>query len=121
MSANVPASGTPPPPESITGNWAGDLLRLVQWIGMIARTLIGVLRGKINATTTITLTQSATSTTLTDDRIGPSSHIALVPLTSSATAIDIAPYISARIPGSATISHGSSSANDLNFSVLIIG
>src|SRR5205085_9578876 len=103
-------TGVGPVPESAPqSGWA-------EWLVMIARALNQVLNGKINASTTLTLTANATSTTLTDDRIGPSSHIALTPLTSSATALDIAPYVSSRGSGTATISHGSSTATDLTFS-----
>lgn len=114
MSANIRSSGLDPVPESASAN-------LSTWVTLIARRVNQLLRGKINARTTVTLTASATSTTLTDDRIGPNSHIALTPLSSSATAIDIAPWISVQGPSSATISHGSSTATDLNFSVLIVG
>jgi len=115
VSANMPAAGIGPVPESVPqSSWDA-------WLTQIARALNLVLGGKLNARTTLTLTASATSTTLTDTRIGPNTHIALTPLTSSATAIDIAPYISAQTKGSATISHGSSTASDLNFSALLIG
>jgi hypothetical protein len=110
----VPAIAIPPVPERATGS-------MEAWVVQIARTLNLVLRGKVNAVTSITLTANATSTTLIDDRIGASTYVALVPLTSSSTAIDIAPYVSARTRGSATIAHGSSPADDLEFSVLLIG
>jgi hypothetical protein len=108
----VPAIAIPPVPERATGS-------MEAWVVQIARTLNLVLRGKVNAVTSITLTANATSTTLIDDRIGASTYVALVPLTSSSTAIDIAPYVSARTRGSATIAHGSSPATDLEFSVLL--
>lgn len=115
MSANVLGNNVAPIPESPSD------LGEPSWRVMIARAVNLLLKGKVNAVTTLTLNVSATSTTLTDDRVGPASHIALTPLTSSATALDIAPYVSARGKGSATISHGSSPASDLNFSVLILG
>lgn len=119
MSANVPANSIPPVPESIAGTWPAWFLPVMSWLVMIARAVNVVLRGKINSVTTITLTASATSTTITDDRIGPSSHIALTPLTADAAALS--PYISSRSSGSAVIHHGSFAVSDLTFSVAILG
>lgn len=94
-----------------------------QWLIWIARTVNLLLRGKMDAVTTVTLTPSVTSTTLTDDRIGQFSVVILEAATqSAATARLTAPGIYV-VPGggSAVIHHPSNVAVDQTFTVLIIG
>lgn len=87
----------------------------------IAQVVKRINQGKINCVTTVTLNANATTTTLTDPRIGLNSFIGLSPLTSNAVAIDVAPRVTAQTNGSATITHGSSVAVDLQFRVAILG
>jgi hypothetical protein len=87
----------------------------------LAQAINQVMSGKINAAASVTLTPNATSTTLTDSRIGPQSVIVLVPTTQDASALDIAPWINSTAAGSAVVSHGSSPSADLTFAALIIG
>lgn len=115
--ASVRANAVPAIPE----DGAVDPQTLRTRLLMISRTVNLLLRGKANVVTTLTLTASATSTTLTDERIGPASYIALSPLTENATILDLAPYISSRSSGSAVITHGSTPASDCTYSVLILG
>lgn len=125
MSANIPGNSIPPVPESIQAPgdvpvWARTLF---VWVTMAGRAINLMLRGKINAVTTVTLTASATSTTLKDDRIGPKSTVILEAQTASAaTARLTAPGIYV-VPtaGSATINHPSNAAVDQTFSVAILG
>lgn len=93
-----------------------DIRRIVEVVQRL-------LQGKMNATTTLTLTANAGSTTLTDARIGGSSHIGWTPLTANASAEVGAGtiYVSARVKGSATIAHANNAQTDRDFSVLIIG
>ena len=49
------------------------------------------------------------------------SWIGLMPITDSAVEIDIAPRIKSRTRGSAVITHGSSTATDLNYAVFMFG
>lgn len=94
-----------------------------QWLIWIARAVNLLLRGKMNAVTTVTLTPSVTSTTLTDDRIGQYSVVILEAATASAaTARLTAPGIYV-VPaaGSAVINHPSNAAVDQLFTVLILG
>ena len=79
------------------------------------------MRGKLNATTVLTLEPGAGSTTLNDERIGPDSFIGLSPLSASAAAAHATTYIASRGRGTARIDHASSAAADRMFSVLIIG
>lgn len=93
------------------------------WLIAIARTLNLVLRGKINATASVTLNAGATSTTIYDSRIGIFSHVGLEAQTASAaTARLTAPgiYI-APGNGSAVIHHPNNAATDQLFSALIVG
>lgn len=90
-------------------------------LGRIASLLYGHHTGKMNVTTTVTLTANATTTTLTDPRIGATSHIGLSPLTESAATAMTSLYVSARGKGTATLTHDAAIATDRDFSVLIIG
>lgn len=117
MSANIPAIGIGPVPETVPqSEWAS-------WLTRIARVLNLVLAGKLNSTGTVTLTASATSTVLTDSRIGPNSAVKLVPQTAAAAlAILTSPglYI---VPtrGSATINHPSNASTTQTFAFCVTG
>jgi hypothetical protein len=69
----------------------------------------------------VTLTASSTTTTLSDTRIGPSSHISLTPLSSSAAGALSGLYVSARGDGTATLTHASTAAVDKTFSYTVTG
>lgn len=78
-------------------------------------------QGKFNGVTQITLTPSATSTTLTNSRIGANSFIGLQPTTASAATACPSIYIDTQQKGQATVHHPSSAATDQTFNVVIIG
>lgn len=80
-----------------------------------------LLTGRLNATTSVTLVTSSTTTTLTWASITPNSFIGLMPTTSNAAGALATTYISARSKGSATITHASNSQADRTFTVLVIG
>lgn len=86
-----------------------------------AITINNVMDGKINSTGDITLTASATSTTLSDARIGANSVILFMPRSANARTALNTLYVSARVSGSATLNHASSSNTDQNLSYVIIG
>lgn len=90
-------------------------------IGRIASVVYGHHQGKMNVVAEVTLTANATSTTLTDHRIGATSHIGLTPLTESAATAMTSLYVSARDKGTATLTHDAAIDTDRTFSVLIIG
>lgn len=94
---------------------------LGSWLVSMAHALNLVLGGKVNATATVTLTASATSTILTDSRIGVYSYVGLQPTTASAAAAVSGGLYIANGQGSATINHPSNAAGDQTFTVLIIG
>lgn len=79
------------------------------------------MRGKVNATAVVTLTPSATTTTLTDDRIGPDTFIGLAPLSAAAAGALSTTFISERHKGGATLTHANGASADRNFSILFIG
>lgn len=87
----------------------------------VAEVVNRLLAGKMNAVTTVTLTAGATSTTLTDSRIGGGSWIGLSPTTANAAGALATTYISAKAKGSATITHANDANVDKTFDVLIIG
>lgn len=68
----------------------------------------------------ITLTASATTTTLTDERIGPNSFVWFMPQSANASTALASLYVTGRIKGSATINHPSSS-NVCTFTYIVLG
>ena len=92
-----------------------------QHLRLVSSTLNNVMDGKLNSTGTITLTASATSTTLTDARIGGDSVIVFMPITANGKTAENNLFVSARQSGQATLTHASSSNNDQNFAYIIIG
>ena len=80
-----------------------------------------VNKGKINCTSTVTLTASSTTTSLIDDRIGAYSYVDFMPTTANAATAKAAIYISNRNKGSLTINHASNAAVDQTFTIVILG
>jgi hypothetical protein len=94
---------------------------ITEHLRQIARVINTILRGKLNAVGTITLTASAISTTLTDDRIGAESHIDFMPTTANAATAKASIFVDGRKQGEATIHHASSANTDQTFTYLVIG
>lgn len=88
---------------------------------LIAELVNRLLGGKMNCTLEVTLTHSATTTTITDSRIGGSSHFSFCPLTANAVTSLGSLYVSARAKGSAILTHASSANTDQTFSIGIFG
>lgn len=85
-----------------------------------------IMAGKLNNLNSVTLTASATTTTLIDPNIGPNSLIVWDPLTLNAKAAfdNAAFYVSARgttTKGRATINHASSANTDQTFNYGVFG
>lgn len=91
-----------------------DLRRVIEAVNVLQR-------GKFNAIGSLTLTAGATTTTLTDSRIGGESFIGLMPTTANAAGALATTYVSARAKGSATITHANAATVDRTFVVLVIG
>ena len=92
-----------------------------QHLRLISNAVNNTLDGKINSTGNVTLTASATSTTLTDKRIGLNSVIILVPTNANSNSAKTNLYVSAKDNGSATLTHSSSSNTDHTFDYVVIG
>lgn len=90
-------------------------------IKLLAQAVVLLMGGKMNAVTELNLNPGATTTTITDARIGAFTHIDFCPLTASAATAKSALYVSDRKKGSATLTHASNAAVDQTFSVLLIG
>lgn len=81
-----------------------------------------ILAGKLNATASITITNSATSTVVTDYRVGSESVILFMP-TTSAGATELASgsmYVSARSKNSFTIAH-TNDTTTRSFDYVVLG
>lgn len=92
-----------------------------------SKAINGLLQGKMNVVTSITLTANAAFTTLTDSRITNNSFIGFMPVTSNAAAAVSGLYVTNQVggtgnsQGSATINHANNAQTDKTFYVLIIG
>lgn len=87
-----------------------------------AEVVNNILQGKLNATASVTLTNSATSTAVTDYRVGAESVILFMPTTSDG-ASELAAggmYVSARAKNTFTITHASASTTR-SFDYVVIG
>lgn len=85
---------------------------------LTANAINNILDGKINSTGEITLTNSSTTTTLTDARIGGNSVILLMPITNNAANAHI--HFTDIGNGTATMNHGSGSSTR-TFKYVVIG
>lgn len=79
------------------------------------------MQGKLNAVAQVTLAASATTTTVTDARIGANTYFGFQPLTADAAAALSGLYVSAQQKGQATLTHASTASVDRTFNVLLIG
>lgn len=86
-------------------------------------TISAALRGKTNNRGEITLTAGAATTTLTDEKIGADSVIALQAMTANAAAEIGAGtlYFSAMTGGAATITHANNAQTDRTFRYTVTG
>lgn len=87
----------------------------------IARLANSLLQGKTNNVIQVTLTPSATNTTITDKRIGANTGIFFSALTANAAAALGALYVSSQANGSATLTHASSANVDQTFNAILVG
>jgi hypothetical protein len=86
----------------------------------VAEVVRGIMDGKTNNTGEITLTQSSTTTTLTDRRIGPTTVILLSPLNDKGADELTHLFVSARGQGTATLTHRSHNF-DMKYAYALIG
>jgi len=77
--------------------------------------------GKLNSTGSFTLTPSATSTVVTNQRVSVETVILMMPLTANAAAALPTTWVSAQANGQFTVSHASAASTDRVFRFLTIG
>lgn len=89
----------------------------------VATIVNNILDGKINSTGTVTLTASATTTVVTEDRAGATSVILFMPTTANAAAEQAAGgmFVSSRSKQTFTITHANNSQADRVFDYIVIG
>lgn len=80
----------------------------------------GLLAGKMNVVTSVTLTANAATTTLTDSRLGGASFVGFTPTTANAKA-EGTPYVTAKAKGSCTLNHANNAQVDRTYDVVIFG
>lgn len=93
------------------------------WEKAADRTIKSLLAGKLNAIGEITLTPSASSTTLTDVRLTAFSFLWFMPQSQNAANALTTIYVprTTQKNGEAVINHASDAATDKTFTYLIIG
>jgi len=92
-----------------------------QHLRLISNTVNNTLDGKLNSTGAVTLTANATTTSLTDERIGVNSVIIFEPTNANSNSAKAGLFVSAKASGSATLTHSSSSNTDQIFDYVVIG
>jgi hypothetical protein len=89
---------------------------------MLARAVNRLTSGKLNGTLEVRLAPGATTTTLIDPRLAPTSVLLWMPRTPSASAAERAGiWVTGRTKGGATLNHAASPTPDQDFTILIIG
>lgn len=98
----------------------------VQWFGedsehirKVAEVINNLIVGRTNATGTVTLTQSDTTTTLTDTRIGPNTVITFQPTTANAATATGNLYVSSIGKQTATLTHANTADADKTFKYVL--
>lgn len=85
------------------------------------RTVNRVLQGKTNNFGTVTLTANATSTAISDPRIGINSVIHLQPTTANAAGALATTYFGSPGDGTVTITHANNAQTDKTFLYTVVG
>lgn len=91
------------------------------WLRQIAVVVNSLLQGRILSTGSVTLTANSATTTLSDPRIGPNSHISFTPTTANGAGALSGLYVSARTAGSATLTHANNAQTDKSFTYSVLG
>lgn len=109
----MPAAGYPPV--------APDMPDERQHRIALARAVNGNLAGRLNVTSSVTLTASGTATALTDPRIGATTVALLEPATASAATARASVYQTFTARNTITLTHASNAATDQVFAVVLLG
>lgn len=92
-----------------------------EWCRKIARSVIGLMDGKHNATGSVTLTANAATTTLSDRRLTATSVVTFMPKTANAAGALGGLYVTGRTNGSCTLNHASNAQADKQFDYVVAG
>lgn len=87
----------------------------------LVQTVVNLINGKHNATGTVTLRASQTTTTITDPRLTAGSVLSLCPLTANAATAKASVYVSSRDNGTMVLTHASNAAVDQTFDYSVAG
>lgn len=91
-----------------------DETRLLQAVNQL-------ILGNSNNTGSVTLTASATTTTVLNTRVGANSKIFLEPTTANAATARATTYVSAKTAGQFTITHANNAQTDRTFDYVHVG
>lgn len=92
-----------------------------RWLQRVYEAVTLVQSGKLNCVTTVTLAAGVTTTALTHELIATTSEIVWSPRTAHAAAAMTSLYVSAKVNGSATLTHNNTADVDRTFDIAIIG
>jgi hypothetical protein len=108
-------TGFPTPPETHTDLWL--------WCREIAHSVKLAMRGKINVNTTFTLSAGATTSTLSDNRIGGNTIVHCTPTTANGAAAMTNLYQTYpnTTEGAAVFTHSNTADVDKTFAVSFLG
>ena len=97
--------------------------RLVEWLKDMRRAVAGIMRGDVNqqAAAILTLTPSAATTTIREQRISGDSVVLLQPLTANAAAALATTWVSVPTKGAVVINHANNAQVDRRFLVIFTG
>lgn len=96
-------------------------LSRVSTIEQVVNAVNAILRGRSNATGSVTLTASVTSTTINDARISSDSVLLLSPQTANAAGAVATTYQGITANGSVVIQHANAVTTDRTFKYVICG
>jgi hypothetical protein len=120
MAVNSPRAASTKNALAVPAYWENKTPEGVyEWVRQIAFVVKQMLDGKTNATGAVTLSATATTTTLNDKRIGVNSVVVFMPTT--ANAASESPYVTGRGDGTCTINHASTADTDKTFNYAVHG
>ncbi len=92
-----------------------------QQLQRVAESINGLIAGKLDAVGEVTLTASATTTAVNDNRFESNMVPVFVPTTANAVAAMAGMYLSARTQGGFTLTHANDANTDKTFLYVRVG
>lgn len=108
--------------ETLTHNYIGqDAEKERTWMRGATEAVNSLRNGKVNSAGDLTLTENATSTVVTDIRVGGNSVILLMPKTANAAGALATTYIASVGKQTFTVTHANNAQTDREFAYVALG